>query len=175
MNISAELIALGFACILLLIAIVGGGFEVWKVNVPKVGKLVRTIAAVLGTALLVISFPKDTSADPALDAAHAGCSRGDFSACDTLYRDSPTGSEYERFGATCGDRFNDLGRAPASCAEAFAELDRHQTACREGDFSACDTLYRDSPTGSEYERFGATCGDHFNDPDSAPESCETLS
>ncbi len=40
--------------------------------------------------------------DPELDALYDDCEAGDLSACDTLYLDSPFGSEYEEFGSTCG-------------------------------------------------------------------------
>lgn len=39
-----------------------------------------------------------------------------------------------------------------------AELDALWDACEGGDGEACDTLYRDSAFGSEYEHFGNTCG-----------------
>jgi hypothetical protein len=43
--------------------------------------------------------------DPELDALYDECAAGDAVACDDLYIDSPTGSEYELFGGTCGGRF----------------------------------------------------------------------
>ena len=42
--------------------------------------------------------------DPELDALYDACADGDFEACDELYNESPSGSEYEEFGDTCGDR-----------------------------------------------------------------------
>jgi hypothetical protein len=38
------------------------------------------------------------------DALHDACSGGDMAACDDLWVSANVGSEYERFGATCGDR-----------------------------------------------------------------------
>ena len=42
--------------------------------------------------------------DPDLDALWDACAAGDLSACDRLYFESPVGSEYERFGDTCGEQ-----------------------------------------------------------------------
>ncbi len=42
--------------------------------------------------------------DPALDRLYDECEAGNFASCDKLYMDSPTGSEYEAFGDSCGDR-----------------------------------------------------------------------
>jgi hypothetical protein len=43
--------------------------------------------------------------DPELDALYDECAAGDGVSCDDLYLNSPTGSEYELFGGTCGGRF----------------------------------------------------------------------
>lgn len=42
--------------------------------------------------------------DPALDVLWDACEAEDWAACDDLYLDSPIGSDYERFGDTCGER-----------------------------------------------------------------------
>jgi hypothetical protein len=42
--------------------------------------------------------------DPELDALYDDCKDGDYQACDDLYNQSPSGSEYEDFADTCGDR-----------------------------------------------------------------------
>lgn len=42
--------------------------------------------------------------DRGLDVLWQGCEAGDGAACDRLFEDSPVGSDYERFGLTCGDR-----------------------------------------------------------------------
>ena len=41
--------------------------------------------------------------DPDLDALWDLCEIGDWLACDDLYLESPVDSEYEFFGATCGE------------------------------------------------------------------------
>ena len=56
----------------------------------------------------------DYGDDPVLDALWDDCVAGSGSACDQLYFQSPLLSEYERFGATCGDRF-ELSEAPQFC------------------------------------------------------------
>lgn len=40
--------------------------------------------------------------DPDLDVLWDFCEVGDWLSCDDLYLESPVGSEYEYFGATCG-------------------------------------------------------------------------
>ena len=42
--------------------------------------------------------------DPYLDGLWDACDQGDMVACDDLYDESPFGSGYEEFGASCGDR-----------------------------------------------------------------------
>lgn len=55
--------------------------------------------------------------NPTLDALWDACADGDGAACDTLYQISEIGSEYERFGGTCGDRYATIFDAPLYCAE----------------------------------------------------------
>lgn len=50
--------------------------------------------------------------DNYLDRLWRSCERGVFEDCDTLYYESPVGSEYEWYGATCGGFIFDI---PASC------------------------------------------------------------
>ncbi len=39
------------------------------------------------------------------------------------------------------------------------ELDRLWDRCEAGEGVACDDLWNQAPIGSEYERFGVTCGE----------------
>ncbi|HZJ04732.1 MAG TPA: trypsin-like peptidase domain-containing protein [Nocardioidaceae bacterium] len=48
--------------------------------------------------------PASYGDDPLLDHLWDKCADGDMASCDQLYQLSPFGSEYERFGSTCGDR-----------------------------------------------------------------------
>ena len=43
------------------------------------------------------------SDNEACDALHQACAGGDLAACDDMWLITPVGSEYERFGASCGD------------------------------------------------------------------------
>ncbi|HWS58275.1 MAG TPA: hypothetical protein VN257_07025, partial [Actinotalea sp.] len=99
--------------------------------------------------------------DPELDALWDACAAEDWTACDDLYYQAAIGSEYEAFGATCGERTEDAG---GSCAVQFGtedtggtavdepnaygddpELDALWDACAAGDLQACDDLYAQSP------------------------------
>ena len=57
--------------------------------------------------------------DPELDALYDACASGSGAACDQLFFASPIASEYERFGATCGDRFPSILSAPELCEGAI--------------------------------------------------------
>lgn len=118
------------------------------------------------TATTVIpAVPGDRGDDPYLDGLWEACAAGDMVACDTLYRDAPAGSDYERFGDTCGGTTgggvwcSDPATPEAGGYGSDAVLDALWDDCAAGDPVACDTLYVESPVGSEYESFGATCGD----------------
>jgi len=110
--------------------------------------------------------------DAELDALWDACEAGDWESCDDLFWDSPSGSEYETFGDTCGNR-QEAGTG-LDCVSVFgegvtttdpssygddAELDALWDACEAENWQACDDLYWASPVGSEYETFGDTCGD----------------
>ena len=112
--------------------------------------------------------------DSYLDLLWDGCSDGYFQDCDTLFIDSPAGTEYEDFGDTCGYRNEPAGY----CVDIYSSsggsssygdygsdsyLDSLWLSCSNGDFTACDDLYMESPFDSEYEEFGQTCG-YRNDP-----------
>jgi hypothetical protein len=56
--------------------------------------------------------------DAALDELWDACEAGDGQACDDLYVQAPSGSEYERFGDTCGNRFEP---GTVICAEELPE------------------------------------------------------
>lgn len=53
---------------------------------------------------LAFTGPNARGDDPTLDRLWDGCADGDGGACDQLFEDAPLGSDYERFGLTCGDR-----------------------------------------------------------------------
>ena len=120
--------------------------------------------------------PGDLGDDDALDALTDECFEGEMESCDDLYFDSPLGSDYERYGSTCGGRNDETfggcavrygdegataelppGEEPGDLGDDPA-LDDLTERCFEGDMQACDQLYVQSPLGSEYEQYGATCG-----------------
>jgi hypothetical protein len=55
--------------------------------------------------------------DPELDELYDSCEEGVYADCDLLYFDSPSGSEYQEFGDTCGNR-NEPGEL---CAKLYAD------------------------------------------------------
>jgi len=90
---------------------------------------------------------------------YRGCEAGDMEACDNLYLASPSGSDFEELGATCGGTTDD--RPSGGCefsAGMSTELAEYREGCTAGDMEACDNLYFASPSGSDDEEFGATCG-----------------
>lgn len=62
----------------------------------------------------VAPAPSTFGDDPELDGLWAECEGGSGAACDQLFESAPLGSDYERFGATCGGR----GAEPV-CAEVY--------------------------------------------------------
>lgn len=135
--------------------------------------------------------PPGTDAD--LDALWTGCAQGDPDACDELFLAAAVGSDYETFGISCGARqvtsCGDLlsdGSGPQDSGAnseltdfgdlstddlppgTDAALDALWVNCASGSAAACDQLYFDSPIGTDYERFGFSCGAR------AIVSCETI-
>ena len=52
---SAQQILIGFGCLLVLIGILGGGFELKELKIPAVSGMARTIAGAVGIALIILS------------------------------------------------------------------------------------------------------------------------
>ncbi|MBU5424157.1 DUF4190 domain-containing protein [Cellulomonas hominis] len=106
--------------------------------------------------------------DASLDALWDACAAGDGAACDSLYMSSPSGSDYEAFGDTCGGQAaggefcaEDSAATEDTAAQGYGsdpELDALWDACEAGSGTACDDLYWEAPSGSQYEEFGTTCG-----------------
>jgi len=96
--------------------------------------------------------------DPLLDLLWDDCAAGDMAACDQLYRQSPVGSEYEEFGATCGRTTDGTDWCETQIDVSDPYLYGVYDDCRAGDMAACDTLYLESPAGSHFAWFGYTCG-----------------
>lgn len=51
-----------------------------------------------------VAGPFTLGDDSSLDGLWGACESGDGVSCDRLFEVSPVGSDYERFGLTCGDR-----------------------------------------------------------------------
>jgi hypothetical protein len=165
----------------IVLGVVGAFLVAGVVVVLVVVGLARGVAADLQEGGLG-TLPGETYGDnPELDALWDACAAGDMVACDDLYGSSRIGTEYERFGDTCGgqtdggaycagsdpgsDAGSDAGPAPGvdpgATGTAYGDdpvLDALWDACAAEDLQACDDLYFDSPSGSEYETFGDTCG-----------------
>jgi hypothetical protein len=101
--------------------------------------------------------------DPLSDRLADECYDGDPSSCDDLFRESFLGSEYEKYGGTCGERTK--RNQPGQCAALYPDPDyadlRHQ--CADGDEGACDELFALAPDGSVDEHFGSVCGGRSDD------------
>jgi hypothetical protein len=84
---------------------------VWPWVLGGVGCLVLLVvgAVVAGFTLLGLGSMGSEEGhgygdNPELDALWDRCEAGDGQACDDLFLDSESGSEYEQFGDTCGRR-----------------------------------------------------------------------
>ncbi len=113
--------------------------------------------------------PSRLGDDPTLDELADRCEAGDWQACDALYRISPPGSDYQEYGDTCGqrraggrwciDEYGDDEAKPGEDAPGGdPALDGLFDRCADGDWPACDDLYRSAPPDSTYELYGDTCG-----------------
>jgi hypothetical protein len=120
--------------------------------------------------------------DPALGELAASCFNTDISSCDVLYEESPGGSLYEAYGATCGARLDepttrlcvDVLLPPAEEWEGGSDafLDELAGQCEAGDLLDCDLLFVSAERSSQYEAYGATCGHRLEgDADSIDEEC----
>ncbi|MGH9138242.1 MAG: hypothetical protein ACRD0G_14535, partial [Acidimicrobiales bacterium] len=125
--------------------------------------------------------PTDLGDDAALDELAQSCFDGDLLACDHLYLQSPVDSDYEEYGDTCAGRqeagtenYCALGTDVAPGPEpepgpggepvppeglgTDPELDALAQSCYAGDMDACDDLYAEADSGSDYQVYGDTCG-----------------
>jgi hypothetical protein len=60
---SIELLAFFFGLLLLFVAIVGGGFEIRELKVPRVGRVARLVSAIAGVLFLMLGFSGSTATD----------------------------------------------------------------------------------------------------------------
>ena len=74
---SAQINVLGFGSLLILLGLVGGGFTIQGVNLPKIQNVARTFAVIVGLLLVffgIIGFQDDyePDADPPVDSSTDG-------------------------------------------------------------------------------------------------------
>ena len=112
--------------------------------------------------------PNELGDDPDFDRLWNACETTGGEECDLLYLVSPAGSDYEAFGATCGNRNDPTEGACMDLNGDGPRLDVWRDQCAAGDAGGCDLLYQFSPLESEDEAFGTTCGGR-DDP--SPLSC----
>jgi hypothetical protein len=124
--------------------------------------------------------------DPGLDELAVACFHADLSSCDVLYDESPGGSLYEAYAATCGARIDeptnrlcvDVLLPPADAWEDLgpdAFLSELARQCHDGDLLDCDLLFAEADRGTQFEAYGATCGRRVEgDADSIDLDCTEL-
>ncbi|MGY1672374.1 hypothetical protein [Geodermatophilus sp. SYSU D00710] len=122
--------------------------------------------------------PTGLGDDPTFQPLAQSCFDGDLATCDELWRVTPVDSPYEDYagtcagrveyegGGTCQARLGDGGgtggttpadpTAPTGLGDdpTFQPLAQ---SCFTGDWTACDQLWRDTPSGSPYEQYAGTC------------------
>ena len=113
------------------------------------------------------------------------CRDEDFAACDQLYFQTPSGSELEAVALSCGGRAEGE-EYPGTCDATFGdglgtevdpdpdspELNALAEDCRGGDMAACDSLYRQTPLGSELEALAMDCGGRADGLEEYRGTCE---
>lgn len=105
---------------------------------------------------------------PGMEDELIAASFGAISACDidpTAFAGDDGDAEDEGDAGDEGDA-EDEGDEPADGDGTYGsdnDLDALYDACEDGDYQACDDLFLESPSDSEYEDFGDTCGER-NDP-----------
>ncbi|MFQ5947383.1 MAG: hypothetical protein ACE5KX_00800, partial [Acidimicrobiia bacterium] len=78
-----------------------------------------TVTTPAGTTAEEGEEPFDFGDDPVLDGLWNECEAADFAACDALFLQSPSGSEYALFSASCGGRTEPYG----SCVDLYGAAD----------------------------------------------------
>ena len=101
--------------------------------------------------------------DPTLDALWESClnssGTSNREACDELYWNSPSGSEYEALGACLEAIWGEWDTTLGQCNDPFTYgdspvLDELWDRCVNGDTNVCDELYWSSPIDSDYSILG---------------------
>lgn len=124
--------------------------------------------------------PQDLGGDDALDELARECFEARMNSCDLLYARSNRGSRYKGYAGACGGRleqpeplvapqcdlrFNDpLETTRRRVPEALRDdsyFGGLANVCALGSMASCDELFEVSPLSSDYEAYGATCGERL--------------
>lgn len=134
---------------------------------------------ILGVVWLVVPIGAAIAVPVILNGHHATlhreCADGDMGACDQLFDSTRAGTAEHQFADTCGGRTQ--GGSPCTAAGAVSygddpRLDALWDACTAGDAASCDDLYGQAAPGSDYSRYGMTCG---NRTDGSTDCVDALS
>ncbi len=184
-----EIVVFAFGALLLFTAILGGGFELKELKVPPVGRWARLSALVSGVILILLGIglvarpPQDEpAASTTTTTAETTVDQGNLTGTG---RPRPTVADDvtpSQLNLTALDEANDqlrreLEQIVDDCASGDDEscqtlLDALVEECDEGYGFSCDVLYQISPSGSDYEAFGATCGGRVDEENAG--SCADL-
>ncbi len=115
--LGGAMIRMGFALVVAAIVVVGIGGPTWSTSRPLVSvadQLKPQVPAQSEEAPTVATGPLMVGEEPQpamifgdddkLDELWLSCEAGSGLACDHLFAQSPIGSQYERFGVSCGER-----------------------------------------------------------------------
>jgi hypothetical protein len=87
------------------------------IGVANLGNVASTTSLPMAGDVPGVTEPSRLGDDPDFDLLYLRCQAGSGPACDQLFDEAPLGSEYEQFGATCGDRTREY-----RCADVYPEL-----------------------------------------------------
>lgn len=96
-----------------------------------------------------------------ISALVSTCQGGDMQACDDLQIAAAWGSDAAEIGESCGGHYPNVWGSCVSAEEDAMELQGYYDACKAGDLGACDDLYLYADYGSDWARFGSTCGNRY--------------
>lgn len=76
-NMSAQILVLGFGSLLILLGLVGGGFTIKSVDLPKIRNVARTFSVIIGLVLVIFGMfgfddVSEIDADPTVDSSTDG-------------------------------------------------------------------------------------------------------
>ena len=118
--------------------------------------------------------------DPTLDALWESClnssGTSNREACDELYWNSPSGSEYEALGACLEAIWGEWDTTLGECNDPFTYgdspvLDELWERCLNGDTDVCTDLYFDAPYDSKYAQLGNCLNEIWGEWDTTLGEC----